>query len=189
MSEVWKEIPGYEGCYEVSTHGRIRTVLGRLVKDKWGHVKPSPVRYLKQSNDSDGYKIVKLITLDNKRIKKVHRLVCLAFIGPPPEGMIVCHNDGNPSNNDISNLRYDTPGSNMLDKVKHGTHHEVNKTHCPMEHELKGNNLEAWNLKQGKRKCRSCSNARRYMIDHPDKGLDLQALSDQYYNRYINEGS
>ena len=50
-----------------------------------------------------------------------HRLVALAWIGPQPEGMEVCHNDGDSSNSHVDNLRWDTHRENMLDGVRHGT--------------------------------------------------------------------
>lgn len=52
---------------------------------------------------------------------KVHRLVLLAFVGPCPDGMGCCHNDGNSANNNLTNLRWDTQIGNEADKVKHGT--------------------------------------------------------------------
>lgn len=51
----------------------------------------------------------------------IHRLILEAFIGPQPKGMQACHNDGNPKNNNISNLRWDTPKRNSHDKIVHGT--------------------------------------------------------------------
>jgi len=51
----------------------------------------------------------------------VHRLVLEAFKGRQQEGMQACHNDGNPLNNAIENLRWDTPKNNSADKIKHGT--------------------------------------------------------------------
>lgn len=51
----------------------------------------------------------------------VHRLVLLAFIGPCPEGMECCHSDGNPANNRLENLRWDTRKNNQADRIKHGT--------------------------------------------------------------------
>ena len=49
-----------------------------------------------------------------------HRLVALAWIGPQPEGMEVCHDDGDPTNNHVSNLRWDTHQANASDMVRHG---------------------------------------------------------------------
>jgi HNH endonuclease len=63
------------------------------------------------------------LTLDGKsKIFPVHRLVAGAFLGPCPDGMETCHNDGDNWNNVLSNLRYDTHKNNMADCVSHGTH-------------------------------------------------------------------
>jgi len=51
----------------------------------------------------------------------IHALVAKHFIGPRPEGMVCCHNDGDCLNNHVSNLRYDTQKNNNLDRIKHGT--------------------------------------------------------------------
>lgn len=53
--------------------------------------------------------------------RAVHQLVMEAFVGPKPPGMQCCHNDGNPGNNAIANLRWDTPRGNQLDRFRHGT--------------------------------------------------------------------
>lgn len=51
----------------------------------------------------------------------VHRLILEAFVGPAPDGMQVCHNDGDTTNNRLDNLRWDTPVKNCADKIRHGT--------------------------------------------------------------------
>lgn len=53
-----------------------------------------------------------------------HQLVLLAFVGPCPPGMECCHNDGNPANNAVENLRWDTRKANALDRYSHGTHNK-----------------------------------------------------------------
>jgi len=55
-------------------------------------------------------------------MKRVHRLVLEAFIGPAPKGTICCHNDGDPTNNRLENLRWDTHSSNTRDAIRHGTY-------------------------------------------------------------------
>jgi len=77
-------------------------------------------RILKLSKDKDGYLIVQLSKDNKKQLHKVHKLVLEAFKGRCPEGMQSCHNDGNPSNNLVENLRYDTPKANKEDTRKHG---------------------------------------------------------------------
>nr|WP_232111245.1 HNH endonuclease signature motif containing protein [Nocardia wallacei] len=69
-----------------------------------------------------------------RKLRTAHSLVAEAFIGPRPEGLQVCHNDGDPTNNMLANLRYDTPSENQTDIVRHGKHFHANKTHCPSGH-------------------------------------------------------
>lgn len=100
-SESWKTI----GDYEVSNYGRVITHM----KNRHILVKAHP--------DKDGYMQIGT----NGKTHKVHHLVLNAFIGLRPKGMEACHNDGNPANNHISNLRWDTHGNNERDKYLHGT--------------------------------------------------------------------
>jgi hypothetical protein len=110
--ETWKDIPIYEGLYQASSLGRIKRLVGVRCKNE---------RILKQKLDG-GNRLFVCLSNDNKQhYFRVHQLVLMAFIGPCPEGMEVCHNDGNHLNNCINNLRYDTHTNNELDKIKHGT--------------------------------------------------------------------
>lgn len=71
---------------------------------------------------SDGYPKVTLYQ-NGKRVKRrVHHLVLEEFIGQCPEGMEACHYDGNPQNNRLSNLRWDTSKNNHADRIRHGNH-------------------------------------------------------------------
>ena len=116
MNEIWKDVPGYEGRYQASSNGRIRS-LPRFVTDKNGVCKPVKGRILtRNTRDKTGHRYVKLA--DPNAYAQVHRLVMLAFVGPCPVGMEVCHNDNNPQNNALSNLRYDTRKGNMTDMAR-----------------------------------------------------------------------
>lgn len=120
MKEVWLPIVGFEGLYEVSDQGLVRG-LDRLVKTRWGGVMKWKGRILKPSPNPDGY-LCLVLTKDGKPYtRKPHQLVAEAFIGPKPEKMQVCHNDGSRTNNHYKNLRYDTFAGNIADKSKHGT--------------------------------------------------------------------
>lgn len=83
----------------------------------------------------------------------VHGLVAEVFIGPRPEGLDVCHNDGDKSNNRASNLRYDTHSENQKDEVRAGRNVYRNRTHCKHGHEFTPENTYWWN---GGRSCREC---------------------------------
>lgn len=123
MEEIWKSVPGYEGFYEVSNCGKVRS-LPRTVHNKDGiPVGRNAGKILSLSVGLRGRRQVMLYKNRKYQCFKVHALVMLAFVGPRPDGMDICHNDGNASNNVISNLRYDTRSGNFSDKIKHGTHH------------------------------------------------------------------
>lgn len=112
MSEEWRSLVGFEGRYEVSSLGKIRT-LSRY-RPEYYHSILSPWLTLR------GYESVSL-RLDGRRVSvSVHRAVMAAFVGPCPEGEQVAHNDGNRRNNRIDNLRYATPSSNIDDRRRHG---------------------------------------------------------------------
>jgi hypothetical protein len=74
----------------------------------------------------------------NKKMvtRYVHRVILEAFVGPCPPGMTACHNDGNPRNNNLQNLRWDTPHNNSLDKRRHGTMPVGSKHHNAKLNEL-----------------------------------------------------
>lgn len=123
-SEVWKPVPGFLGRYEVSTLGRVRS-LDRVVpkRNRWGREGTTSFRgrVLSQKVRRDGYLEVALHDEGESRSWLVASLVALAFIGPRPEGMQVCHEDGKKDNARAANLRYDTPAGNNADKLLHGT--------------------------------------------------------------------
>ena len=112
--EAWKSVVGHEEFYEVSDYGNVRSRdrVDRLNRVRRGQLlTPTGLRYLH-------------VTLSNRGIKvqrTVHRLVLEAFIGPAPMNMEGCHWDGNPRNNRLDNLRWDTRRKNIEDAIRHGT--------------------------------------------------------------------
>lgn len=111
MKEVWKDIEGYEGLYQISNLGRVKRVTtGRI---------------LKGGKDKDGYLMVKLYKNNIRSNKKIHRLVAEAFIPNPENKPQVNHADENKTNNSLDNLEWMTAKEN----INHGTHNErVSKT-------------------------------------------------------------
>lgn len=115
MSEQWMAIPGFPG-YEASNRGRIRS-LPRTVVTKAGWSRKQRGGVIAQWVAGRGYLYV---TVGGKKTG-VHRLVCLAFKGPPPTRKHhAAHWDGDQKNNRQSNLRWATPRENAFDMVKHG---------------------------------------------------------------------
>jgi len=77
--------------------------------------------WLKPYFDKYGYPRVVLRVDGKSRTRVIPHLVAEAYIGPRPEGMHVCHDNGKPWDNRSTNLRYDTPAGNAADRHKHGT--------------------------------------------------------------------
>lgn len=107
----WKDVVGYEGLYLISNHGIVRSIPRRTTG---GGI-------LKRLKQSSGHLFVGLSKNGKEKHHRIGRLVLEAFVGPCPDNMECCHNDGNPDNDHISNLRWDTHKSNMADMKIHGT--------------------------------------------------------------------
>ena len=158
--EEWRPIPGYEGAYEASNLGNIRS-LDRVICCSNGRNRFFPGVLLKGTPDKDGYLKVSLYREKKLSSGAVHRLVMSSFVGPPPPGMEVCHSDGNNQNNRLSNLRYDTKSANAFDTIKHGRHSKAGKTECIRGHPLTPDNLYIINGKRFRKNCKECYKSRR----------------------------
>ena len=111
-----KPILGFEG-YSADERGNIFSSrpMARY------SVPPIVPRLLKPAKSGSGYWTVRLCKNGKSFTKSIHTLILETFVGPCPEGMEACHNDGNRTNNVLSNLRWDTRRNNHLDKKDHGT--------------------------------------------------------------------
>lgn len=111
MLEIWRNVVGYEGLYQVSNFGRVKSLV-RV--DRFG--RRVPERILKPAKDKDGYLLVALWKDGKGKTSKVHRLVAEAFPdlvdwiekvkGKPFEELVVNHKDQNKQNNHVSNLEW-----------------------------------------------------------------------------------
>lgn len=180
--EEWRPIPGYEGLYEVSAHGQVRS-LDRIIVGSDGVPQRRKGKILAQiTHNKYGHQIVGLRS-GHQRKKKifVHRLVLTAFVGAREEGEVCRHLDGDSRNNHVSNLAWGTHEENMADMKRHGTNHWKNKKECPRGHALESPNLVAWKIKRGHRSCLACSRTATHVWRHPYLEGDFQAISDSYY--------
>ncbi len=127
--EVWRDIPGFEGLYQVSNFGRVKSL------DRWQNLDPNPqapkgyARHIKGkihrgtpvNRDGKIIRIVVGLRKDGRYFYRgIHEFVLLAFVGPRPEGYYGCHNDDTPTNNRLANLYWGTPKQNSADKIRHG---------------------------------------------------------------------
>ncbi len=151
---TWRDVPGYEGWYQVSDAGEVRSVTREIQHGE--RTRHREGRILKQHPVTDGYLTVTLCVDSVRRSVGVHRLVAWAFIGPQAPGIEVRHMDGELTHNALANLQYGTRAENQQDRLRHGTSRR-NATHCDQGHEWTDENT-AW---QGGGRWRTCKKCRR----------------------------
>src|SRR6185312_10171182 len=111
MNEVWKPVVGYEGTYEVSCCGRIRSIP-RMVLGRYGGMVPKPGKMLSLKTERNGYIRVCLRRQTGQCTMLVHRMVANAFIPNPEMLPVVNHIDGDKANNTAENLEWCTQRQN-----------------------------------------------------------------------------
>lgn len=147
--ETWRAIPGYEGIYEVSDLGRLRSlprVDAQGARRRLRMFHPSRM-------DGWGHLGVKLRRDGVATSFYVHRLVLEAFVGPCPPGMEACHWNDVPDDNRLSNLRWATKSENRFDCVRNGSDPNARKTHCWRGHPFTADNTF---IRNRRRHCRAC---------------------------------
>lgn len=117
--ELWHSVQHYEGYYEVSNHGRVRSLHGKK-KGKFENVYDKKGKVLKQRIGRLGYAYVILCVESIRKTKKVHRLVADAFCNKSAGANVVNHLDGKKTNNYYKNLEWTDNHGNMEHAVKHG---------------------------------------------------------------------
>lgn len=182
-AELWLPIPGYE-WYEASDLGRIRSVP-RVIVDRLGRTRRQ--RGCVLAPLWSGLEKRPAVQLGRGHRDYVYRLVLRTFVGPPPDGMEGCHEDGDVRNSKPGNLRWGTRSSNSMDKQRHGTDHERNKTRCPTDHLLVAPNLVAHKVDVGHRKCLACARAHSaaQRARHRNVQFDFRADADWRYARIM----
>lgn len=115
INEIWKDIKGYEGIYQVSNLGRVRRIKGWETIGMYGQIikrqSNGIIQGYKGKRQNDYWRVQ--LRKDGKTIKKtVHQLVYEAFVGEIPDGMQVNHIDENKDNNRLDNLNLMTPKEN-----------------------------------------------------------------------------
>ena len=127
QDEVWKDILGYEGVYQVSNLGRVRSLSRKGTKSKDTYI-------LKIQKYKTGYLYVNLCKSNKRRKWKIHRLVAIAFIPNPSNLLYINHKDENPTNNCVENLEWCTQDYNN----KYSKGKKIN------QYDDKGNIIKMW---------------------------------------------
>jgi hypothetical protein len=161
MNEIWKDVIGYEGLYQVSNLGRIKSLPKY---DRKGRFHPEQLKA--QVNNGGGYLVVNLKHNGCQKMRTVHRLVAEAFLDNPNKYPVVNHIDGNKKNNCLTNLEFCTHSSNMLHAVKLGLHTDFGqrKVLCVETGKIFDSTIEAekWvGIKPGNSRISSCCYQRR----------------------------
>ncbi|MGI8362739.1 NUMOD4 domain-containing protein [Bacillus cereus] len=126
MNEIWKDIEGYEGLYQVSNLGRVKS-LERVVERSDGRTRKQYGRILKPGLNTYGYPHVVLCRESLCKTTLVHTLVAQAFLYKKTICTEVNHRDGNKKNNSVWNLEWVTSEENKEHALREGLHHKPRK--------------------------------------------------------------
>jgi hypothetical protein len=148
MEEKWADITGYEGLYQVSNWGKVKSI-SRTIRRSNGRLHTVKEKYLKLFPDNCGYMVAYLNKSGKKHNFRVHRLVAKAFIPNLKNKPQVNHKDGNKTNNNVENLEWCTNGENQIHAFQNGLNHHKSLFGCdnPTSKEiimcdLNGNEIE-----------------------------------------------
>ena len=113
MKEIWKDIQDYEGLYQISNLGNVRSLkkwCGNRYQEKW----KDEIKKLKPTDNGYGYLIISLRKNKKRKNFYIHRLVAKAFLKNEENKSQINHKDYNRYNNKINNLEYCTPKENTM---------------------------------------------------------------------------
>ncbi len=188
-SEHWLVIPGWEGFYEVSDLGRVRSMDRTLlvtIGQGGTYMTRRRGQILRQTPGTKGYLGVHLNNAPHRRCRKeTHTLVLAAFAGPLPDGVERLHSNGNQTDNRLTNLRYGTHAENMADILRHGRNRRAAQVECKWGHLLTSPNLRP--SSRSHRQCRACHRAcaSKKKAEVQGAPFDFQENSDWHYARIV----
>lgn len=184
--ERWKPVVGFEGLYEVSDQGRVKS-LARTVTNSRGVAQEYEEKILGLEKEPRGY-VRACLSKDGKRTKRrVHVMVLESFVGPRPAGMVACHENDIGSDNRVENLRWDTQKGNIENMVRLGGHAGQRKTHCPRGHALSDVNVIPSEASRGWRACLACARTSNYVKNKPEYRPYFKGSSDRVYSAILDD--
>jgi len=130
MKELWTDIQDYEGYYQISNHGRVRS-LDRVIVQRNGKVRPTIGQMRKIGHQKSGYHTIQLRKAGSSiKTFYIHRLVGLHFLPNASNSPQINHKDGNKANNHFSNLEWCTASENLQHAVDTGLHTSDHRFKC-----------------------------------------------------------
>lgn len=126
--ELWKDIKGYEGIYQVSNMGRVKSLEREIGHRYNGKTRTIPERIMHACDNGNGYKVVYLVKDGSRKSKYIHSLVAECFLQNQTGKNYINHKDYDTSNNDIDNLEWCTQKENVS-YSKHKMKHRKQVTH------------------------------------------------------------
>ncbi|WP_428743174.1 NUMOD4 domain-containing protein [Tenacibaculum sp.] len=136
---MFKPVPGFEGLYEVSKCGRIRSTYKEVAcSSSLTGIRRLPTKEKTLTNDGKGYLITRLSKGKKSRNYFVHQIVALAYIDNPNNLKVINHKDGNPLNNNVNNLEWCTQKYN----IQHAYDNDLRKTTPVIQLDLEGSLLK-----------------------------------------------
>lgn len=157
--EQWLPVPGWEGAYEVSNLGRVRSVTRKVWNGRAMATRPG--RVLKGGVKPAGYPYVNLCRDKDQEVRYIHELVLTTFVGERPSLYHVArHLNDVPSDNRLENLRWGTESDNMFDQSRNGGNHWRNRDSCKNGHKYTPENTRIRMVGKARvRVCRECARA------------------------------
>lgn len=150
-NEIWKDIPDYDGKYQISNYGRVKRLKRNVFVRVLGKtVEISTPKILKLNLVKSGYLYITITANNTKRTLKIHRLVAEVFIPNPNDLPEVNHIDGNKENNCVDNLEWCTHKENIQHALKNNLLNDRsgnNNANCKKinQYDSDGNFIKLWN--------------------------------------------
>lgn len=128
--EIWKDIPGYEGIYQASTFGRIRSIPHLIKANKDGGTRYTNLYVKNPTVGWHGYSYIGTSKNGECKTELLHRLIAKTFLPNPNNLPAVNHKDGNKQNNYIENLEWCTDSENQMHTSINGLFKKTKKVKC-----------------------------------------------------------